>query len=136
MSHPFEMSSVTVDVVGGPSVNVPWFQGMNAQQALEGAFAQINDSEQFTYALQYYGAQLGYLVVMINETYDSFASSSNPYFYWEFLLNGAPSQVGIDGIVLQPNDVVGFQFEMYSQDKHRNSTVQHKYSRQFNLLPA
>lgn len=35
--------SVTVSVVGGPSATVPWSSGMNAQQALEGAYNIINN---------------------------------------------------------------------------------------------
>jgi len=128
------METVTVTITGGPSVSVPWFQNMNAQQALEGAYNQIHSADQFTYALQYYGAPLGYLVVMINETYDSFASSAAPFFYWEFLYNGTPSQTGIDGTLLNAGDVVAFSLEMYSGAKHQNSTVQTKYLRQMNAV--
>jgi hypothetical protein len=63
-------STVSLEVVGGPSVEVPWKAGMTAQDALEAAFNQINSSATFTYALQFYGSELGYLVLMINETYD------------------------------------------------------------------
>ena len=122
------MSAVQVTITGGPSVAVPWFSGMNAQQALEGAYNQLNNSRQFTYAIQYYGTSLGYLVVMINETYDSFISSSAPFFYWEFLINGTPAQTGIDGVVLQPEDIVTFSFEMYVTEKHQASTLSAKYS--------
>ena len=44
-------SSVSVEVVGGPSVQVPWKQNMTAQDALEAAYDQINSSSTFTYAL-------------------------------------------------------------------------------------
>jgi hypothetical protein len=29
-----------------------------------------------------------YMAFMINETFDSYISSAEPYFYWEFLVNG------------------------------------------------
>jgi len=78
-SQEFSMSStVSLEVVGGPSVQVPWTTGMTAQDALEAAYDQINSSATFTYALQFYGTPLGYLVLMINETYDSFISSAAP----------------------------------------------------------
>jgi len=115
--------SVTVTVVGGPSASVPWQQGMNAQAALESAYNQINSTAKFTYALQYYGSQFGYLVMMINETYDSFVSSSAPYFYWEFLVNGVASPTGIDGVTLNAGDVISFEFEAYNATKHALSTV-------------
>lgn len=120
-------SSVTVEVVGGPSVNVTWFEGMNAQQALEGAYNEINNSSQFTYGLQYFGTNLGNLVMMINETYDSFISSSAPFFYWEFLLNGNPASAGIDNTLLNAGDVVGFSFEMYEPEKHSQSLLRFKH---------
>jgi hypothetical protein len=73
-------STVSLEVVGGPCVLVPWKADMTAQDALELAYDQINSSATFTYALQFYGSQLGYLVLMINETYDSFISSAAPFF--------------------------------------------------------
>ncbi|WHS55510.1 MULTISPECIES: DUF4430 domain-containing protein [Pseudomonas] len=121
--------SVTVSVVGGPSATVPWSSGMNAQQALEGAYNIINNTSVFTYALQYYGDNLGYLVMMINETYDSFISSSAPFLYWEFLVNGSPAATGIDSIMLEPGDAVSFELEIYDAAKHTHSTIAGK--RQF-----
>ena len=122
-----DAGTVQVTISGGPSVSVPWFEGMNAQQALEGAYGQINDSGQFTYATQYYGPELGYLTMMINETYDSFTSSAEPFFYWEFLLNGSPAQSGIDGVTLNRGDVVGFAFERYEATRHASSTLIYKH---------
>lgn len=124
------MQTVQVSVTGGPSIAVPWFQNMNAQQALESAYTQINNSKAFTYALQYYGPNLGYLVVMINETYDSFISSSAPFFYWQFLVNGVAASSGIDGVTLNAGDAVGFSFEMYSADAHKSTTLEAKHQSQ------
>jgi hypothetical protein len=129
-------NTVQVTVAGGPSISVPWFEGMNAQQAIEGAYGQLNDSGQFTYAIQYYGAGLGYLVMMINETYDSFTSSAAPFFYWEFLLNGSPSSSGIDSVTLTPGDAVGFSFEMYEAARHDASTLKVKHALQVAHAPA
>jgi hypothetical protein len=123
-------NTVELTVVGGPAITVPWFEGMNAQQALEGAYGQLNNNSQFTYALQYYGSGLGYLVMMINETYDSFTSSAAPFFYWEFLLNGSPATSGIDSTVLNPGDAVCFSFEMYEATRHEASTLKAKHALQ------
>lgn len=103
-------TTVSVAVDGGPTASVPWSAGMNAQDALELAFDQINSTEKFTFSLQFYGKTLGYLVVMLNETYDTFISSSKPYFYWEFFVNGKPSDTGIDGTKLDAGDAVAFSF--------------------------
>jgi hypothetical protein len=53
---------------------------MNAQNALELAYDQINSTEKFTYGSQYFKRTLGYLVFMVNETYDTFTSPATPYF--------------------------------------------------------
>jgi hypothetical protein len=124
------MSTVELSVLGGPQVTVPWFQNMNAQQALESAYNQIGNNSTFTYALQYYGSGLGYLVMMINETYDSFMSSSAPFFYWQFLINGQPASTGIDGTILNSGDQVAFEFEMYSPESHAKTTVEAKHRAQ------
>jgi Domain of unknown function (DUF4430) len=128
------MQTVQVSVTGGPSVEVPWFRDMNAQQALEGAYTKINSSSVFTYALQYYGSSLGYLVVMMNETYDSFISTSEPFFYWQFSVNGVPATKGIDGVTLNPGDAISFTFEMYTSATHKSTTLEIKHKSQ--LLAA
>ena len=119
--------TVTVEVAGGPEVAVPWTQGMNAQQALEEAYNAIGNTEEFTYGIQYFGTKLGYLVFMINETYDTFISSSEPFFYWEFLVNGEPSSTGVDSTILNAGDVVGFVFEQYEPVKHSKSLLRLKH---------
>lgn len=125
--------TVTVSIKGGPSATVAWEENLTALEAIESAFGNINQDEQFTYALQYYGPELGYLVVMINETYDSFISkggdSARPFFYWEFLVNGDPAKKGVSHTVLARGDVVEFEFEMFVPEKHRRSllSVKHAY---------
>jgi hypothetical protein len=125
-------ATVSVSVNGGPSANVPWQQNLTALGAMEAAYAMINPAEQFTFALQYYGPQFGYLVIMINETYDSFISKggaqANPFFYWEFLVNGKPATQGVGQTVLNPGDAVEFDFQMYQAARHDNSPVGVKHA--------
>lgn len=108
-----EHAPVTVEIKGGPTISVRWREGMNVRQALEAAY----DDQQgvgggLTYALQYYGAELGYLVMMINENYDSFDVRYEPDFYWEMRVNGSASRSGIDQTLLKAGDVVTFAYEM------------------------
>ena len=107
---------VTVSITGGPSTVVPWKANKTAQDAVEVAWQQLNAAPatppQFTYALQYYGA-MGYLVIMINETYETYSSKATPNYYWEFYYNGSPAMVGIDGQHLNDGDSVAFAFESY-----------------------
>ena len=127
---------VDVEIVGGPRTTVSWANGMNAQDALEEAFRIINDTKKFTYALQYFGSSLGYFVLMMNETYDSFISSSSPFFYWEILVNGTPAKEGIDHTLLNPGDHLMFSFERYDPVKHLNSTLRLKYEKQVSGQPV
>jgi hypothetical protein len=119
--------SVTVAVDAGPSFKVPWTAGMNAQNAMELAQQQTNNAALFTYALQYYGAKLGYLVLMINETYDSFISAAAPFFYWEFLVNGKASATGIDSTKVSDGDVLTFRFSVYDLTLHASTPLAAKH---------
>ncbi len=119
---------ITINITNGPTLTSPFVLGMNAQQALE--FAYINaPAGSFSYALQYYGASLGYLVSMINETYESFyaGTQQNPFYFWEFIVNGVVSQVGIDFTILKDNDILTFEFFPYSQSANPGSTTHEKY---------
>lgn len=124
---------VTVEIGGGPTIRAPWTEGMNAQQALERAYSVQNPGA-FTYALQYYGDQVGYLVIMINETYDSFISSggelASPFFYWEFLVNGKHAAKGIDNTILEADDIIRFSLEMYVPETHGESSLRVKHESQ------
>lgn len=129
-------NQVTVSVSGGPSATVQWTSGMTAQLALQLAQAKIepDPNEQFTFCLQYYGAGLGYLVCMINETYDSFISrggeQATPFFYWSFLVNGQQATKSVDRTILNDGDAVLFQFEQYSAPLHKNTLLSAKHRQQ------
>lgn len=120
-----ETPTVSVAVVGGPSVSVPWMPGMNAQTALQLASIQLGQT--LTFALQYFGPQLGYLVVMINDTFESMISAAAPFFYWEFIVNGTPASAGIDGTTLSAGDAVSFEFQQYPP-LHSHSTLHAKHA--------
>jgi hypothetical protein len=100
---------------------------MNAQQAMEAGFNSLKNQSEFTYALQYFGANLGYLVIMINETYESFISSSHPFYFWEFLLNGKPGKTGIDNTILHAGDVIAFELRTFGPGVPAESTMHAKY---------
>ena len=128
--------TVTVSVVGGPSASVQWSQGLTALQAMESAQAIIepDPKEQFTYAIQFYGQGLGYLVCMINETYDSFISrggeAATPFFYWQFLVNNTPAMQSVDRTTLSDGDEISFDFQRYDAAKHQNTLLGAKHEHQ------
>lgn len=110
--------SITVEITNGPSVPVAYSAGMNAQQALEGAEQAVGDSSKFLFGLEYYGYSgsqyVGYLVSMVNNTYESFpGSTTGPYAYWEFLVNGQYQSTGIDTTTLSDGDIVTFTLSQY-----------------------
>lgn len=128
--------TITVSVVGGPSASVAWSQGLTALQAIELAQASIepNPNEQFTFAIQYYGNRLGYLVNMINETYDSFISrggeTASPFFYWQFLLNGQPATQSVDRTTLSEGDTISFDFQRFDMTRHAGTLLNAKHALQ------
>ena len=120
-------ATVTLEISGGPTFTVPWAKGMNAQQVLERASTQLQKPSDFTFALQYFGPSLGYLVLMINETYETYMSSTHPFFFWEFLVNGTPSQTGIDNTIVNAGDTITFSFETFDPVRHARSTLKAKF---------
>lgn len=117
---------ITINITNGPTLTANWTSGMNVQQALEQAYSNT-PSGTFTYALQYFGSAYGYLVLMINETYESFNSKQSPFFFWEFILNGQIASNGIDQTILNDGDVVTFDFTVYTQNATPESTTHIKY---------
>lgn len=122
-------ATVTVTIKHGLSVQVPWTEGMNAQDALELAYNTMGSSAKFTYALQYFGKDLGNLVCMMNETYDTFQASYKPFYYWEFLLNGEPATQGIDQTHLRPGDEISFELMDYEQATYKGTLLHAKHAR-------
>lgn len=108
-------------------MTVPFTPGMNAQQAMEGAYNSLNDANQFDFALEYFGSAFGYLVVMMNGTYDSFISSSQPYYFWAFYVNNELASAGIDNTTLQAGDSVSFEFQIYTPGAAAGSILDAKY---------
>jgi hypothetical protein len=128
------VGSVIVEITGGPTASVPWVDGMTALDALELMFNEVKTPGEFTFGLQYYGRNQGYLVIMINETYDSFISHggpmARPFLYWEFLINGASAATGVSLTKLRNGDRITFQFTMYDQSTHSKTTLGAKFAQQ------
>jgi hypothetical protein len=121
--------TVTLQIIGGPSLDVPWFAGMNARQVLEEAWNNQQPAGQLTYGLQYFGAQLGYGVFMLNETFETFLTTEAPYLYWEFLVNGTPASKGIEQTIVNSGDIVTFELQLYDPSKQSSTTVGAKHAR-------
>ena len=117
---------ITINITNGPTLTANWTIGMNVQQVLEQAYNNAPTGT-FTFALQYFGRSYDYLVLMINETYESFNSKQNPFFFWEFMVNGQFATQGIDQTILNDGDVVTFEFTTYNANSNPSSTTHLKY---------
>jgi len=123
-------STISVTIEGSAPIVIPYTAGMNAQEALEAAYNQVQSSAVFSFALQFYGTYqgppygpLGYMVIGLNGTYDLPTQS----MYWAFYLNGVLATNGIDSTFLNPADAIGFTNEAYSEVKHRGTHVEAKH---------
>jgi hypothetical protein len=124
---------VRVEISGGPSADVPHEQGLTVLSAMELAQGQIEPDphEQFTFGLQYYGAGLGYLLNMVNETYDSFISrggeKATPFFYWNVLINGEPATASVDRTPVDEGDIISLEFQQFSLGQHGGTLMGRKH---------
>ena len=119
---------VKIAITGGPTFQVEWVSGMNGQDAMEAAFNMQETPKTFTYMLQYYGAGLGYLVEMINGTFDTALSNEAPYFFWDFIVDGQPSNTGIDQTHINDGQTITFTYAVYDTGSHFNTTLDKKYN--------
>jgi hypothetical protein len=114
--------SVAIEV-GGSVVrsmpNVTYYSGMNAQNAMEQAYASGTG---YSFVLQYFGAPLGYEVITIDGI--SAQQGTDVSFYWEFFYNGNPAQYGIDGTVLNDGDALLFSYVLYNPTQHAGRRVE------------
>jgi|GEM_PF-2748804 len=98
--------------------NVPWSQGMNAQNALEQAYATGTG---YSFSLQYFGVPLGYEVM----SFDGIAAQqgTDTGFYWEFIYNGNPARQGIDSTILNDGDTLLFSYVAFNEAVHSRKRV-------------
>ncbi len=114
--------SVAIEV-GGNVVrsmpNVPWSSGMNAQNALEQAYASGTG---YSFVLRYFGAPLGYEVMAFDDI--SAQQGTDISFYWEFFYNGNPAQQGVDSTHLNDGDALLFSYVPYNRAQHAGKRVE------------
>ena len=135
---PDTTNTIRLEVIGGPSADVPWNEGMSALSAMMKAqeIIEPNPKEQFTFALQHFHGQ-GFLVIMINETFDSFISRggewATPFFYWNVKVNGTGITQSVEKTILNAGDVLTFDFGRFIPDEHAKTMVEAKHNYQTKL---
>lgn len=96
--------------------DIPWQSGMNVQQAMETAFGLEGG---YDFALQYFGSNLGYEAVMIDNIFQQ--AGTDAFLFWELSVNGNVSGTGIDETILNDGDEVEWNYTAYTSSTH-NST--------------
>jgi Domain of unknown function (DUF4430) len=92
---------------------IAWHHGMNVQQAMEIAYG----SEQgYDFALQYFGPDLGYEVVMIDNI--SQQAGTDAFLFWQLSINDTISTTGIDETKLSDGDDVEWNYTTYTSESH------------------
>jgi Domain of unknown function (DUF4430) len=93
--------------------DVPWHANMNGQDAMEHAYGS---GAGYSFQLQYFGPQLGYEVVSIDNI--SSQAGTDAYLFWEFSVNGTVAKKGVDETTLNDGDQIGWNFTVYNSLTH------------------
>jgi hypothetical protein len=93
--------------------NVPWQANMNGQDAMEHAYGS---GAGYSFQLQYFGPQLGYEVVSIDNI--SSQAGTDAYLFWEFSVNGTIAKQGVDETILNDGDQIGWNYRPYNSTTH------------------
>lgn len=111
--------SITISV-NGQSIrqinNVPWQANMSGQDAMEHAYGSGSG---YSFLLQYFGPQLGYEVVSIDNIAGQ--AGTDAFLFWEFSVNGTVASQGIDETTLNDGDQIGWNYTLYNAAAHGTS---------------
>lgn len=112
--------SMTISVCGShvaETAKIPYSPGLNVHQAMEAAY-NLSPNHIYAFDLEYFGQQLGYEVIGI----DNITSQSGPAYgiftFWALYINGQLSETGIDETILHDGDEIGWNYERYSEEAH------------------
>ena len=107
--------SITISV-NGQSIrqidNVPWQANMNGQDAMEHTYGSAG----YSFLLQYFGPQLGYELVSIDNVANQIGT--DVVLFWEFSVNGAVASKGIDQTMLNDGDQIEWNYTAYNVAAH------------------
>jgi Domain of unknown function (DUF4430) len=111
-------SPITITVKdNGNQISLPWQPDTNIQRALELAYDQEKAAgRKFSFALQFFGTDLGYMIIMMDGLLDNPSDPTDPY--WWFTINGQSADVGIDDYIVQPGDSLEFDYTPFNPHKH------------------
>lgn len=99
--------------------NLAWHPGMNVQQAMEIAYGS---EKGYDFALQYFGSDLGYEVVMLDNI--SQQAGTDSFLFWQLSIDGQISKVGIDEAMLNDRDEIEWNYTPYVSETHDETRYQ------------
>jgi hypothetical protein len=111
-------SSVVIKIKdNSKQIVLPWQPNLNIHQALELAYDQEKAAGRtFSFALEFFGTDLGYMIIMIDNFLDNPADPADPY--WWFRINDTSATIGIDDYIIQPGDSIEFDYTPFDPQRH------------------
>jgi hypothetical protein len=98
--------------------DVPYQSGMNVQQAMQSAYDADPARSVARFALEYFGSSLGYELTTLDAIASQAGGDGQSWLFWELLINGQPSPTGIDETFPVDGDTVGWNYMLYSTERH------------------
>lgn len=116
--------SMKIEVIGSEVATtggVPWQQGITGIQVME-AITRMYESEPsmkaiVAYKLKSYGSGND-LLIELDGIEMQLGADGHHFLFWELLLNGRETEVGIDSLKPADGDTIEWNFTTYSDDRH------------------
>ncbi len=112
--------SMTISIQGSQVAaidNIPFTGGTNVQHAMEVAYNTM-PGRGYNFSLRYFGPQLGYQVVVLDNISQQGGSDPDAFLFWELLINGVISRDGVDGTFPADGDQIGWNYTGYVRERH------------------
>lgn len=91
--------------INGKNLHIPYQENLSAESAMKDAHSRYPES--FWYESIEYGGDLGTFVKSIN----GIAENTREKMYWILYINGKKSNKGISTLILNPNDIIMWNYE-------------------------
>jgi Domain of unknown function (DUF4430) len=112
--------TMTIAVFGDPVgkiTDIPYTTGMNVQQVMEAAYDQASPAP-VSFVLQYFGHDLGYEIIAIDNVASQNGAAFNAFTFWALSINGVLSPTGIDETLVSDGDQIEWAYVAYSEAEH------------------
>jgi Domain of unknown function (DUF4430) len=114
---------ITVSITGaqvGEIDHISYHTHMNVQHTMEEAY-NLHGDRAFNFSLQYFGGNLGYEVVTLDNIANQVGSDSGAYVFWVLSVNGTLSPTGIDNTHLNDGDIAEWNYQIFEPARHEGT---------------